>query len=147
MAPHFLIHWIQQARTALQEPSQVYTHTTSSLHRTVWAFTEGCCDSSCAQFVKNLSEHRLVPVVDLRGDMLSTSVAFNLSSYAGVNVANSDPVHCGEISEKTTSFAHRGTRISFTLILGHIYEIANSASFLIFKTIPQDVVLPHTRIR
>ena len=58
-------------------------------------------------------------------------------------MANSDPVQCSEISENPTPLIHIGTRISFTLISGHLYEIANIAAFLDFTTVPSDLLLPH----
>ena len=77
------------------------------------------------------------------GDVLSSGVAFDLTSLAGRYVANLVLVQCSEISENPTPLRHIGTRISFTLILGHIYEIANIAAFLDFKIVPSDVLLPH----
>ena len=105
--------------------------------------TDGRCGSTCAQFVKHLSERRLARVVGLGGDILSTRVGFDIASYAGGNVANSDSVQRSEISAKPAQFARIGTRISFTLMAGHSYDISNSAAFLDFKIVPPDVLLPH----
>ena len=58
-------------------------------------------------------------------------------------MANSDPVQCGEISEKPTSFPHIGRLISFPLEEGHSYDTENRTSFLNSKMVTPDVFLPH----
>ena len=101
------------------------------------------CDSTCAQFVKHLSAHRLVPMVGLGRDVLSTGATFDIASHAGRNPVNPDHVQCSEISEKSTLFACIATRILLTLLGRYYYDINNTSTFFHFKIVTSTLLLSH----
>ena len=93
--------------------------------------------------MKKLFERNLVRVVGLCGDILSIVITLDFVSYARENVANSDTMQRSDIPAKSTSFTHIGTLLSFSLMTGHPYDIANCTTFLIITILPLDMLLSH----
>ena len=82
-------------------------------------------------------------MADLCGDVMPVDITFDLVSYTPGNVANSDSVQHSDISENPITFVSIGTRISFSLTIGHNCDSANSTPFHIFTILPLYLLLSH----
>ena len=75
--------------------------------------------------------------------MLSSGVPFGIALYVEGNMNNLDAEPRNDISAKPSQFAHIATWISFLLIVGQGWDIANSAAILDLKIVPSDLLLTH----